>query len=325
MQLGWRGVSLGLFLVLAGAIPLAAGRGWLSADALAGLPSLWPLVLIALGTGLVLRVTRLAALSGLLVAGVLGITVGSALAVGPRFPGLACGRSTSGGQATDGEGTLSSAAATVQLRVDCGDLDVSTRPGDGWRLAATGGSAPQVVSTPDRLGVESGGRDGPPFVGARGRESWRIELPQDPRLSVDVSVDAGTARLLLARATLETLTVEGDAADVRLDLEGATVGRLSLQLDAGNGAVRLPAGVSLTGTIEANAARVALCRQPGAAISVTADDDDPSASHNYAERGLTRVGDAWRSTGYETATNRIVLRTEGSAVRYELDPEGGCA
>ena len=85
---------------------------------MAALPSFWPLALIALGAALILRVTRLAALTGLLVAALLGAVVGSALAVGARFPGLACGGPGSGGQATDADGTFSTASAAVELRID---------------------------------------------------------------------------------------------------------------------------------------------------------------------------------------------------------------
>ena len=47
--LGW-----GVFLILAGAVPLAVRSGYLSDDQIGRLWSLWPLILVGIGVGLIL-------------------------------------------------------------------------------------------------------------------------------------------------------------------------------------------------------------------------------------------------------------------------------
>ena len=50
--LGW-----GVFLILVGAVPLAVRAGYLTDDQIGRLWSLWPLILIGIGVGLILRRT----------------------------------------------------------------------------------------------------------------------------------------------------------------------------------------------------------------------------------------------------------------------------
>ena len=51
--LGW-----GVFLILAGAIPLLVRSGYLDADQVGRLWQLWPLILVGIGVGLILGRTR---------------------------------------------------------------------------------------------------------------------------------------------------------------------------------------------------------------------------------------------------------------------------
>ena len=84
---GW-----GVFLILAGAVPLGVRAGYLDADQVGRLWSLWPLILIGIGVGLILRRTRLAFLGGLIVAATFGLMVGGLLSVGSTgFAGGNCG------------------------------------------------------------------------------------------------------------------------------------------------------------------------------------------------------------------------------------------
>ena len=49
-----------------------------------------------------------------------------------------------------------------------------------------------------------------------------------------------------------------------------------------------------------------------------------ASSHNYAERGLVREGDAWQTTNYDAASARIDLRTQANAGSFDLEPEDAC-
>ena len=84
--LGW-----GVFLILAGAIPLAVRAGILSEAQVSDLWTLWPMILIGLGIGLLLARTRVAFLGGLIVAATFGIMVGGLLSVGLGGAGLTGG------------------------------------------------------------------------------------------------------------------------------------------------------------------------------------------------------------------------------------------
>jgi hypothetical protein len=69
--LGW-----GVFLILAGAIPLAVRAGLLTEAQVRDLWTLWPLILIGLGIGLLLGRSRFAFVGALIVAATLGLMVG---------------------------------------------------------------------------------------------------------------------------------------------------------------------------------------------------------------------------------------------------------
>ena len=85
--LGW-----GVFLILAGAIPLAVRAGYISNDDLSRYWDLWPIILIGIGVGLVLSRTRFAIVGGVIAAATVGIMVGGLLSAGVSgFPSASCG------------------------------------------------------------------------------------------------------------------------------------------------------------------------------------------------------------------------------------------
>ena len=73
--LGW-----GIFLILAGSIPLAVRAGYLSDVELRDVGGLWPLILVGIGVGLILSRTRYGFLGGFIVAATFGVIVGGLLA-----------------------------------------------------------------------------------------------------------------------------------------------------------------------------------------------------------------------------------------------------
>ena len=72
----------GLFFIPLGAITLLVRAGTIDADALLDAPRLWPLMLVGLGLALLLGRSRAASLGTAVVALVLGVLVGSAIASG---------------------------------------------------------------------------------------------------------------------------------------------------------------------------------------------------------------------------------------------------
>ena len=322
MHLDRRLAGWGVFLVLLGAIPLLVREGVLTTDMVARAWTLWPLLLIAAGVGLLLRRTPFEFLGGLLAAATLGI-LGGALLAGGIAPFGACGGDRTGTAFPVRQGDLGG-SPTVELTQNCGDLTVGTAPGSTWRVEGQGSDSPPAVdAAADHLRVTSGERVGIDFL--RSSERWTITLPRTPRLDLAAQVNAGTGRFDLADANLGQVRVTVNAGTLMLDLSHvASIGGLELHLNAvGDPRILLP-NTSLTGSIDANAAgNIRLCPPAGAGLSLTANDN-LTATNNYAERGLTQVGGAWQTRGYDAAAVRIQLVTHANAGGFNLEQEGSC-
>jgi hypothetical protein len=174
MRIDRRLLSWGLFFILLGAIPLAVRQGYLTEASLERWWSLWPLLLVGAGLGLLLRRTPFEFIGGLLAAGTVGVMAGSVLAVGfGGFPIAGCGdeRGTVAFQTREGE---LSAGADVRLELNCGELTVVRRRLDGESRSTT--TAPVRGSTPRRRAHRAVcGRENRHHSGQRDR--WTVTLP----------------------------------------------------------------------------------------------------------------------------------------------------
>ena len=81
--------------------------------------------------------------------------------------------------------------------------------------------------------------------------------------------------------------------------------------------------VSTTGTIHANAGAVRLCAPPGVALKLHTQESIV-ANYDYDDHGLVQDGSTWTTSGFDTAAQKIELRTEANAGSFVLDPEDGC-
>jgi hypothetical protein len=90
MHVDRRLLNWGLFFILLGAIPIAVQQGLIPESAVARAWTLWPLLLVAAGIGLLLRRTRLEFVGGLISAATLGVIGGGLLASG-GIPFASCG------------------------------------------------------------------------------------------------------------------------------------------------------------------------------------------------------------------------------------------
>jgi hypothetical protein len=321
MRLDSRLAGWGVFLILLGAIPLLVRQGVLSAELVSRAWSLWPLLLIAAGLGLLLRRTPLEFVGGLLVAATLGILGGSLLATG--FSGFGgCG----GDRATTAfpplQGDLAD-PATVELTQSCGDLSVGTASGTSWRIEGNSAEPPTVEGQPNSLEVTSGARG---FDIVSSQDDWRVTLPTSPRIDLSATVNAGTGMFDLANGNLGQVKLTVNAGGLTLDLSNvAAIAGLNVTLNAvGDPRILLP-NRNLSGRIEANAAgNIRLCPPAGAGLRLHANDNI-TASNNFAARGLSKVGDVWQTPGYETADIRIELETSVNAGSFNLEAEGSCS
>ncbi len=318
-------VGWGLFFILVGAIPLAVRAGGLSADQVVDWWRFWPLILVGVGLGLILRRTPLEPVGGLLVAATAGVMVGGLLAAGAAgFPGDFCGQAERAVSFPAQSGALFE-EAEVDLQLDCGDLEMTTQTGTGWSVEGEDRTpaGPEISGNESLLVVQSAdGERGPlDFVGRHA--TWRVALPTDPRLGVHVAVNAGSATLDFSDASLDVMDLELNAGSATVDLGDArVVTEILAEVNAGSLELTLPA-TSTHGSIELNAGSVALCAPPGVAMRLQTNDS-VITSFDYDGEGLVQDGDTWSSPDFDTAAQRIDLVTEGAAGSFTLNPEEGC-
>ena len=317
--LGW-----GVFLILAGAVPLLVRSGSISSEQLSRWWTLWPLILIGIGVGLVLSRTRFDFLGGLIVAATFGLMVGGLLSAG--VSGLSSGSCGSGRDtAFPGKDGTFASASEVELQLSCGEVTVAMAQGSAWQLSGTGsdGVGPTVAGDQSSLEISSQHEDGSSWLGFGDRETWRLTLPTEPTLGLDVHLNAGRADLDLAGARLGTVDLQMNAGSATIDLgEAATIGTIEMELNAGSLGLTLP-NLSLTGSIQANAGAVRLCAPPGAGLRLQTGDSI-IASYDYDGHGLVHEGSTWTTPGFDSAAVKIELDTRANAGSFTLDPEEGC-
>jgi hypothetical protein len=327
MSVDRRLVNLGIFLLILGAIPLAVSQGWIARETVSHAWELWPLILVGIGIGLILRRTPFHFAGGLLVAATFGTMFGGLLAGGLSLGTLGCGSVSAATDPSvlDEHGTFGGGTTSVVLRATCASLAVVPASGAAWGVTVTGraDARPTLERAADRLQVRSPDRTVVvPFTDGQ-RSRWNVTLGTDAAYALDVNLNAGEANIDLAGLRVETLTAQVNAVgNSRLLLHDATVGRLDVQVNAGDLKIGLPAAADLAGRIQANAASVTLCADPGTGLrlrntsAVTAD--------NFASAGLVRSGATWESPGIGSAAHVVDLVLDGAAANFTLNPSEGC-
>jgi hypothetical protein len=325
MHIDRRFLNWGVFFILLGLIPLAVQLKWVDPGAIANAWRFWPLILVGIGIGLVLRRTALAFAGGLVVAATFGLMFGSLLAGGSAGDlGFVCGS----GRAAESFPTQSGAfgsIGSVSLDVNCADVTVGMTPGSGWTLSGTAsdGRIPKLDASPEQLAIRQADRAWVgPFGTSGGRETWTVMLPSDPTVELNATMNAGTANYQLAGAHFSSISMTTNAGSVTVDLTGATAPSMSYTLNAGSTKIILPAS-SFSGSFTVNAGSLAFCAPTGAGLRISASDNF-LASNNFTERGLARSGSVWTTPGFASAATRIDVSATVNLGRIELDPGGGC-
>src|SRR5689334_8894283 len=215
--LGW-----GVFLILAGAVPLLVRSGYLTDDQVARLWTLWPLILIGIGVGLVLSRTRFDFLGGIIVAATFGLMVGGFLSLGAStIAGGACGSSEGTKAFPTADGTFTGGEASVLVTLNCGSAEIKSASGTGWRVEGRGddGVGPTVESDATSLSVKSRQGDGTPFVFLGARDTWTVSLPTGgPSLGVELRLNAGSSTVDLGGVPVSNIDVTLNAGSTTLDL-----------------------------------------------------------------------------------------------------------
>lgn len=308
----------GVFLIAAGAVMLIVQGRAVDDELVTQALRLWPIVVIGLGIGLLLRGTRFGVAGGMLAAALPGLLFGGLVMASPDLM-PECRIAEPARYATR-QGTFGG-AASVDLRLDCGDITVTMAPGGGWRVETGdhGSAAPVVDFAADRLSVWSADQ-GHRFGSHWGGDAFVVTLPTNSTLDLDVEVNAGPGRFDLAGARLDDVRLKANAGDLNVNLTGATLVRLSMEVNAAKATVRLPATGDFEADFEVNAADMSVCAPPDLALRIRQDVVLGSTTYS----GLVRNGDGWETPGYSTATSHADVTISVNVGSVDINPEGGC-
>lgn len=286
----------GVFLVAAGGVLLVAQSDAVSRDVVDGALRLWPLLVIGLGLGLLLRHTRFTVAGGMLAAAMPGLLIGGLVTAAPDLS-MDCRLAEPSSYATR-EGTFAG-AASVNLTLSCGDVTVTTAPGSGWRVETgdTTRVAPVIDASAYRLSVVSADPHG--RVGFWGGDTFRVALPTTTPLDVSAEVNAGHGTFDLTRATLS---------------------RLTMRVNAAAATVRLPDTGVLDASFDVNAAKLTICAPSDLGLRI--HEETTLGSANLV--GLVRNGNAWESPNYASATHHADLTVSVNVGSVDVNAEGGC-
>jgi hypothetical protein len=319
MRINRRFLSWGVFLVAVGGVLVAADLQAVDSTTIVDALRLWPLAVIAVGLGLVLRRTRFSLPAGLLAAAVPGLVLGGAFAVAPRIA-ADCGIGLSSPTVETQQGTFDG-PARIDIQTGCGSLIVGTTPGNGWRLDAgsSGGRTPLVEASSRALSIDAGGRHGW-HVFDPGRDAWRLTLPAGSIDGLSLAVNAGKADVGLAGAQIGRLSVTANASQATLDISAASVTTLTGTVNAGQLKLLLPANANLAGSLKVNAGELQVCTPAGLGLHIHRSGSLSGISVN----GLQQSGSDWQSVGYVTASYHADLNLSVNLGNVEIDPIGGC-
>ncbi len=306
----------GIFLVAIGGVVVAADLTAVSRDVLVAALRLWPLAIIAIEIGLVLKRTPAALGGGLVAVAVTGLLVGSAFAAAPRVSGF-CTTNGDAPRATQ-SGTFSG-PANVSVTTNCGALNVAMVPGSTWRLdAPTGGHRDAVVRSTDRsLAIESASRDSGFDLG---RQDWDLALPTGGLDSLSVTLNAGRGDLDLAGATIPRVSIAANAAELILDASEGNVSTLAGELNIGQIRLLLGAASDMTGTFDVNLGELMICAPDDLGLRISSSGD----AHELKVDGTAVDADSWQSPGYASASHHVNLEVNVDLGSVEINPIGGC-
>jgi len=307
----------GLFLVAIGAVLVAADLGTDSGTLVDAL-SLWPLALIAVGFGLVLRHTRFGLGSGMLAAAVPGLVLGGALLVPARFA-HDCGAQGQPETIAMRQGTFDG-PASVSVTAACGGFTIDTAPGNAWRLDGPNGdrAIPALTTTSRSLSVGTGRGDDWWRGVERGGQAWNLTLPTSRIDELSVAASIGHAHVSLAGAQIGKLALAANASQVTVDASSSTITELSASVRVGSISIDLPDS-DLVGTVRLGAGNIELCLPPTLGARVTSS----GSLHELAVAGED-AGTTWESDNYRSAAHRADIHITASLGNAEINPIGGC-
>lgn len=313
-----KALFVGVSLAAAGIVMLVGLGDTAATEAIIQGVRLWPLAIVAVGVGLLVRRTRFAVAGTLAAATLAGLVVGGAVVAAPNLDTFCADRQASASPTQTG--TLTG-PATIDLMLACGEFEVTAIDGSAWELRTLdlGARSAIVSEAGDSLSIRSDVDGWRGDLGPNG-DAWQLALPRDVALDLVAEMNAGRGTFDLAGATLGSVTVQVNAGDARLDLGGATVTSLDVEVNAGAATVLLPSGSDLVGRLQVAAGAIEICAPADLGLRVHGDAEFGDTTFN----GLLRVGDAWETPNLGTATRVTELDVSAQAGSVVVNPAGGC-
>ena len=330
MRVNRRFLYLGVFLVAMGGVLVATDLGNVDTTIIADALRLWPLAIVAIGLGIVLRRTRFGLPGGLLAAAVPGLLLGGGFAIAPRIA-VDCGASLSPSGVATHQGVFDG-PARISVATGCGNLVVDTAPGGGWQFEAgsAGDRTPTIDATTRSLSIDAGSGDGwHDFFDSTGHdgwevfrhshEAWRLTLPTSAIEDLTFDVNAGESRIDLPGAQINDLDLTTNAAQTTVDLSTASVASVSGTVNAGLLSIDLPAA-DVVGSMEVNAGSLQVCIPSGLGVRV----QNTGALSAISVNGLQVSDTDWHSPDYASALHRADINVNVNLGNVEINPIGGC-
>ncbi len=337
-------LNWGVFLIALGGIPLAVDRGWLGSDIARELGQLWPLILVGIGLGLILRWTPFAWFGGALVAATFGIIFGAAAAslpdddfgnlqgVIPALVGGACNRDDAGPARTAQGSVANPEAFELSISLACGGLSVSRAAETTWDLQARHAldDAPSIRErdldgATSYLGLvqESGGDLA--FLGRQQASDWNVLVPASAALTVGATLDGVKADLDLGLGPLTRVSATLNASEVAIDLTGASTpeqAAVELTLNASSGRLSLPAG-NVRADATLNLSSLTVCVPEGAPLQVQLDAT--GASDDLGSSGLVETSPGlWNVPDAPATGDHVMLAVHSTLSSLSLERPEAC-
>ena len=319
MRVNRRFLYWGVFLVAIGGVLVAADLAAVDSSTIADGLRLWPLAIVAIGVGLLLRRTRFSLAGGLIAAAVPGLLLGGGFAAVPHFA-VDCGTGGTPGSLATHQGVFDG-PARVSVSTGCGFLTVDTGTGSGWQFQSDSSAnrTPVIASSGSLLSIDAGGGDGW-HVFDRTHDTWNVTLPTSAIDDLSLVVNAGEGRISLPGAQISSLELTTNAAQTTVDLAGASVANLSGTVNAGLLSFHLPAGTDLVGSIEVNAGALQVCVPSGTGLRV----HHTGVLNGITVNGGAESGSDWQSPDYASAGHHAQLNVNVNLGGVEINPIGGC-
>lgn len=338
-------LNWGVFLIALGGIPLAVDQGWLESDIASELGQLWPLILVGIGLGLILRWTPLSWFGGALVAATFGVIFGAAAVslrdndfttmqgIIPAIASGACANSDLGEEATSGEGIASGETFALDLALPCGELTVARAPDTTWRVdtAHDAGDAPRIDETEDETGttgltIRYDGGDDLVFIGRQTRSRWDVLVPAEASLTMQATLDAAKGTIDTGSGPVARLEATFNASDALIDLaqadtpEAATI---ELTLNASDGRLLLPLGTTWT-SATLNASSLDVCVP--SALPLQVELSETLSSSDVEDAGLVAASDGtWTTPGFSRSGEHAILELDSTVSSLSIERPEACS